>query len=90
MNEKNIDLLWCKGHSDITGNEFADHLASRSTESKNQFTIGTPPSYIKKVIHDCFYQYWFDRIKKDQSMNHMHTILNKPKSKCIKLGREKL
>ncbi|XP_040582163.1 uncharacterized protein [Lepeophtheirus salmonis] len=39
---------WCKGHCDITGNEFADYLAKRGVKSQNKKLVGVSPSYIKK------------------------------------------
>ncbi|QQP41637.1 Putative LOC101744750, partial [Caligus rogercresseyi] len=44
----NIKLDWCRGHSNITGNEYADYLAKKGIESESRLSVGAPPSYIKK------------------------------------------
>ncbi|QQP55763.1 Uncharacterized protein FKW44_000207, partial [Caligus rogercresseyi] len=88
--EKKIHLDWCKGHSDVTGNEFADCLAKSGTESQNRKIVGTSPSYIKKKVNDFFYAAWCNRYKKDQSMKHTHLMLEKPQQKIVKYERENL
>ncbi|QQP37041.1 Uncharacterized protein FKW44_022335, partial [Caligus rogercresseyi] len=62
-NEENIYIEWCRGHNDITGNEFADYLAKSGAQSNNRKFVGVPPSYVKKTINDYFYKRWCDRYK---------------------------
>ncbi|QQP37800.1 Uncharacterized protein FKW44_018195, partial [Caligus rogercresseyi] len=68
----NIKLDWCKGHSNITGNEYAYYLAKKGIESESRLSVGAPPSYIKKVIHEFFFYEWCSRYKDDQLMKHTH------------------
>jgi len=57
----NINLCWCPSHSDIEGNEVADHYA-KSTASLNTITyVPLPISYLKSVIKTNGRIIWKDR-----------------------------
>ncbi|XP_040567952.1 uncharacterized protein [Lepeophtheirus salmonis] len=78
---------WCKGHCDITGNEFADYLAKRGVKSQNTKLVGVSPSYIKKKINGFFYVAWCKRYRRDQSVKHTHLMLAMPQDKSLKYER---
>ena len=72
----NVMLKWIKGHSNITGNEFADHLAKEATLFTNN---GPQPSF---PFEECIFK---QRLKKISNANWQRDWNDNPECRQTKI-----
>ena len=84
MRKKHIvTVTWVQGHSDVTGNEYADHLARRG---RDQPRVGpfpalyTPPNLVKNKIREYTRDRWEREWVNHTEYRHSRAMLSKPSS----------
>ena len=60
--ETNVDIKWVRGHSDFSGNEYADVQAKLGTKNiQNKIDIPPPISWAKLLINQEINKEWHQR-----------------------------
>ena len=88
---REVFIEWCRGHNDLTGNEYADHLAKEGAAKECvDILVGAPLSYVKSKVRDLYRAKWCERYKGGTDMSHTRRFCSEPAPKKIMLSRENL
>ena len=75
-----IVLQWIPGHSDIAGNEKADHLAKKGA-SMEQPNLPVSQETVKQILRNNTKEEWLNRWTKGTTGRAVYTEMNKPNPK---------
>ena len=73
-----VSIIWCKGHSNILGNEVADYFARQSVLKNNETdAFKLPISHLKSSLKEIEKQSWSDRWRNSDKARDTYSFLPK-------------